>query len=149
MEILKAEGLKKYYGKGENLVKALDGVELAIEEGTMTAIVGTSGSGKSTLINSTLHPALAKEKQHAGSAFRRPAAESCHCPGSGHKACYCPCRRAYGQPGFQNQSGCSQSAESNGSEIQPDHCYDDPQRRNCSDGGWNHSHRGREDPKAG
>ena len=51
MEILKAEGLKKYYGKGENLVKALDGVDLAIEEGTMTAIVGTSGSGKSTLLN--------------------------------------------------------------------------------------------------
>ena len=32
MDILKAEGLKKYYGKGENMVKALDGVDLAIEE---------------------------------------------------------------------------------------------------------------------
>lgn len=51
MDILKAKGLKKYYGKGENMVKALDGVDLAIEEGTMTAIVGTSGSGKSTLLN--------------------------------------------------------------------------------------------------
>lgn len=51
MDILKAEGLKKFYGKGENMVRALDGVDLAIEEGTMTAIVGTSGSGKSTLLN--------------------------------------------------------------------------------------------------
>lgn len=51
MDILNAKGLKKYYGKGENMVKALDGVDLAIEEGTMTAIIGTSGSGKSTLLN--------------------------------------------------------------------------------------------------
>lgn len=51
MVILKAEGLKKYYGKGEGLVKALDGVDLNIEQGTMSAIVGTSGSGKSTLLN--------------------------------------------------------------------------------------------------
>ena len=49
--ILKATGLKKYYGKGETLVKALDGVDLEIERGTFTAIVGTSGSGKSTLLN--------------------------------------------------------------------------------------------------
>lgn len=51
MVILKAEGLKKYYGTGEGLVKALDGVDLDIEQGTMSAIVGTSGSGKSTLLN--------------------------------------------------------------------------------------------------
>ena len=50
MVILKAEGLKKYYGTGEGLVKALDGVDLDIEQGTMSAIVGTSGSGKSTLL---------------------------------------------------------------------------------------------------
>lgn len=49
--IVKAEGLKKYYGKGEALVKALDGVDLEIERGKFTAIVGTSGSGKSTLLN--------------------------------------------------------------------------------------------------
>ena len=49
--ILKATGLKKYYGKGETLVKALDGVDLEIERGTFTAIIGTSGSGKSTLLN--------------------------------------------------------------------------------------------------
>ena len=49
--ILKAAGLKKYYGKGEALVKALDGVALEIERGKFTAIIGTSGSGKSTLLN--------------------------------------------------------------------------------------------------
>jgi putative ABC transport system ATP-binding protein len=49
--ILKTSGLKKYYGKGDTLVKALDGVNLEIEQGSFTAIVGTSGSGKSTLLN--------------------------------------------------------------------------------------------------
>ena len=49
--ILKAIGLKKYYGKGETLVKALDGVDLEIERGKFTAVIGTSGSGKSTLLN--------------------------------------------------------------------------------------------------
>lgn len=49
--ILKAEGLKKYYGKGDTMVKALDGVDLEIERGRFTAVIGTSGSGKSTLLN--------------------------------------------------------------------------------------------------
>lgn len=49
--ILKAAGLKKYYGKGDTMVKALDGVDLEIERGKFTAIIGTSGSGKSTLLN--------------------------------------------------------------------------------------------------
>ena len=49
--ILQARGLKKYYGKGETQVRALDGVNLDIERGKFTAIIGTSGSGKSTLLN--------------------------------------------------------------------------------------------------
>ena len=49
--ILKANGMKKYYGKGATLVKALEGVDLEIEKGRFTAIIGTSGSGKSTLLN--------------------------------------------------------------------------------------------------
>lgn len=48
---MKVNGLKKYYGKGETLVKALDGVDLEIERGRFTAVIGTSGSGKSTLLN--------------------------------------------------------------------------------------------------
>lgn len=51
MVVLQTEELKKYYGGGENLVKALNGVSLSIEQGEFIAIVGTSGSGKSTLLH--------------------------------------------------------------------------------------------------
>lgn len=51
MSILRTENLKKYYGKDENLVKALDGVNVDINKGEFVAIVGTSGSGKSTLLH--------------------------------------------------------------------------------------------------
>lgn len=49
--ILQVRNLKKYYGKGDTLVKAFDGVNLDIENGKFTAIIGSSGSGKSTLLN--------------------------------------------------------------------------------------------------
>lgn len=49
--VLKTENLKKYYGSGETTVKALDGINLEIEDGEFAAIVGTSGSGKSTLLH--------------------------------------------------------------------------------------------------
>ena len=51
MTILQTHGLKKYYGIGDTQVKALDGVDLCIEQGEFVAIVGTSGSGKSTLLH--------------------------------------------------------------------------------------------------
>lgn len=52
MEVIaKTEGLKKYYGQGAGLVKALDGIDLEIEKGKFTMIVGTSGSGKTTFLN--------------------------------------------------------------------------------------------------
>lgn len=49
--ILKTSHLKKYYGREESLVKALDDVNLTVEKGQFAAIIGTSGSGKSTLLN--------------------------------------------------------------------------------------------------
>ena len=51
MEILKAENLVKYYGKGESLVKAVDHSSFSVASGEFVAIVGTSGSGKSTILN--------------------------------------------------------------------------------------------------
>ncbi len=51
MTILNASNLRKYYGENESLVKALDDVNVAIEEGQFAAVIGTSGSGKSTLLN--------------------------------------------------------------------------------------------------
>ena len=49
--ILETKDLVKYYGSGDNLVKAIDHTSLSIEAGEFTAIVGRSGSGKSTLLH--------------------------------------------------------------------------------------------------
>ena len=82
--ILQSRGLKKYYGRGETEVRALDNVDLDIERGKFIAIIGTSGSGKSTLLNmlggldvpsagSILvdHTELAKLNSEEATVFRR------------------------------------------------------------------------------
>ena len=51
MKKLLANNIKKYYGKDDCIVKAVDDISLEIECGKFTSIVGTSGSGKSTLLH--------------------------------------------------------------------------------------------------
>jgi putative ABC transport system ATP-binding protein len=50
-QIASARGLVKTYGRGEAVVQALDGVDVDLARGELTAIMGPSGSGKSTLMH--------------------------------------------------------------------------------------------------
>ena len=49
--ILETKELCKYYGSGENIVKAVDNIDISIQQGEFVTIVGKSGSGKSTLLH--------------------------------------------------------------------------------------------------
>ena len=49
--IITMENIHKHYQMGDNIVKALNGISLTIQEGEMVSIIGPSGSGKSTLMN--------------------------------------------------------------------------------------------------
>lgn len=51
MSILSTTNLMKQYGKEPNIVNALNGIDISIEQGEFAAVIGTSGSGKSTLLN--------------------------------------------------------------------------------------------------
>jgi putative ABC transport system ATP-binding protein len=49
--LVEVRALRKHYTMGQEVVRALDGVDLDVDEGELIAIMGTSGSGKSTLMN--------------------------------------------------------------------------------------------------
>lgn len=49
--MIEVKGIKKIYGKGENLNEVLKGISLTVEDGSFSVILGASGSGKSTLLN--------------------------------------------------------------------------------------------------
>ncbi|TNF22970.1 MAG: ABC transporter ATP-binding protein [Deltaproteobacteria bacterium] len=49
--LIEMRGITKYYGKGEALVRALDGIDVTIDDGEFVAVMGSSGSGKSTCMN--------------------------------------------------------------------------------------------------
>ena len=66
MKKLLANNIKKYYGKDDCIVKAVDDISLEIECGKFTSIVGTSGSGKSTL----LHCMAGLDKPTFGNVYR-------------------------------------------------------------------------------
>ena len=51
MNIVEMRHVKKYFKDGSQIVKALDGIDLSIEKGKFTVIVGTSGAVKTTLLN--------------------------------------------------------------------------------------------------
>lgn len=65
MIIMQTTELKKHYGQGDNLVKAVDGINMTVEEGEFVAVVGSSGSGKTTL----LHLLGGLDRPSAGKVF--------------------------------------------------------------------------------
>ena len=59
--ILEIAALKKYYGKEQNLTRALDGISFQVMPGEFLGIMGSSGSGKSTLLNCIVHHDAARQ----------------------------------------------------------------------------------------
>ena len=123
MDIVQIKRLKKYFGEGARLVKALDGVTLSMEKGKFTAVVGASGSGKTTLLNliGGLYTATkrnlilngndpARLKENPRPNFRRPKGPLRPGPGAGGL------RRVRGGRGFVYFGRVSYGIRSKGGE---------------------------------
>ena len=54
MSMIEMKGIKRHYDMASGVVKALDGVDISIEEGERVLLLGPSGSGKTTLLNLSL-----------------------------------------------------------------------------------------------
>ena len=65
MKILRVENLKKFYGKGDAQVTAINDISFEVEEGKFVAIIGPSGSGKTTI----LHTIAGLEKPTSGKVY--------------------------------------------------------------------------------
>jgi ABC-type lipoprotein export system ATPase subunit len=87
---LSARGLKRYYGKGTGLVRAVDGVDLDIEPGETVAIMGPSGCGKSTV----LHLLSGLDRPSEGEVWLEGRRVSRLAGGNPTKVCSPPCDRA-------------------------------------------------------
>jgi putative ABC transport system ATP-binding protein len=80
--IIEGHGLKRYYERGSQTVKALDGVDIVIRKGEIVAILGPSGSGKTTLMNvlscldAPTDGTLTVAGKSLAGPFRRPACGS-------------------------------------------------------------------------
>ena len=89
MEVLRIEGLRKRFARGDAAVQANDGVDLAIERGQVVGLLGHYGAGKATLVNQVVgllrpdagsisvggvdavaRPDLARQPHHAAAAAR-------------------------------------------------------------------------------
>ncbi len=67
--------ISKSYGEGETAVRALDEIDLSVDEGQLVAVMGPSGSGKSTLL--TIAGSLEEPTQRRGAHRRAVAVETC------------------------------------------------------------------------
>ena len=138
MAILQTRELKKYYGAGDTLVKALDGVELSVENGEFVAIIGTSGSGKSTLL-------------HMLGGLDRPTSGTVTVDGRELSTLKDEELTIFRRRkiGFVFQAynlvppGCAGTDEGHRAEVRPDHGDDHPQRGDRPVGRPHRPHRGR------
>ena len=71
--VVRARGLRKHYGRGEGLVRAVDGVDLDVAPGETVAVMGPSGCGKSTLLH-----LLGGLDRPSGGRYRRPPSHRRH-----------------------------------------------------------------------